>query len=251
MKLWPSRSSTVVEASRTVSAGTEMPPAIDTECAGSSWLTFGLITMLIWPSLSTVGVKARPTPYFLYSIVTWPSAAGHRDRIFAAGEEARGIARQRHEIGLRQVADEALLFERIELDIDRIEPPIRRPTRKPNGDAPDSTPAATTGEMVARGRCWPADSHARMLERTARRSDRQLRRWNLVADIGQEAVAEHVPLHAKFAAGLARRFDEAHLQHDLLRLRHLDGVDDVRRKLARDAHRLVERDGVRRPCRSA
>ncbi len=34
MKLWPSRNSSVVEASRTISAGTEMP-AIETEWLGS------------------------------------------------------------------------------------------------------------------------------------------------------------------------------------------------------------------------
>src|ERR1700682_381348 len=76
MKLWPSRNSTVVEASRRINAGTETPPVIDTPWAGSSWLTFGLMTRLIWPSLSTVGVKARPTPYFLYSIAVWPSEPG-------------------------------------------------------------------------------------------------------------------------------------------------------------------------------
>ncbi len=39
-----------------------------------------------------------------------------------------------------------------------------------------------------------------------------------VADIGERVLAEHVPLHAELAAGLARRLDEAHFQHDLLRL---------------------------------
>ena len=61
MKLWPSRSSSVVEAWRMISGGTEMPAT----CTGlllSSSLTSGLITRLIRPSLSTVGVKERPTP---------------------------------------------------------------------------------------------------------------------------------------------------------------------------------------------
>ena len=61
MKLWPSRSSTVVEALRTISAGTEVP-AIVTVLLVSIVLTSGLITRLIRPSLSTVGVKDRPTP---------------------------------------------------------------------------------------------------------------------------------------------------------------------------------------------
>lgn len=65
MKLWPSRSSTVVEARRTISAGTEMPPGTETVCVVSIWLTSGSILRLMRPRLSTVGVKARPTPYFL------------------------------------------------------------------------------------------------------------------------------------------------------------------------------------------
>ena len=43
--------------------------------------------------------------------------AGHRDRILAAGEEARGVARQRHQVRLRQRAGEALLLERIDDDV--------------------------------------------------------------------------------------------------------------------------------------
>jgi hypothetical protein len=47
-----------------MSAGTEKLPT-DTELLGSIWLTSGLITMLIKPSLRTVGVKESPTPYGL------------------------------------------------------------------------------------------------------------------------------------------------------------------------------------------
>ena len=61
-KLWPSRSSTVVEARRTISGGTEMPADRHRMWLESSWLTSGSIFRLIRPSLSTVGVKARPTP---------------------------------------------------------------------------------------------------------------------------------------------------------------------------------------------
>src|SRR5689334_24879851 len=49
-----------------------MPAPIATLWAGSSWLTSGTIFMLIRLPLSTVGVKARLTPYCLYSIRTCP-----------------------------------------------------------------------------------------------------------------------------------------------------------------------------------
>ena len=71
----------------------------------------------------------------------------------------------------------------------------------------------------------------------------------LVADIGERVLAEHVPLHAELAAGLAGRLDEAHLQHDLLRLQHLDGVDHVRPELLGDRHRLVDGRCVGRGAR--
>ena len=71
---------------------------------------------------------------------------------------------------------------------------------------------------------------------------------DLIADIGERRVAEIVPLHAKLAAGLTIDFDEAHLQHHLLLLHHLYGVDDavrIGRKLPRHHHGLVERGGIR------
>ena len=43
----------------------EMPPGTETVCVVSIWLTSGSILRLMRPRLSTVGVKARPTPYFL------------------------------------------------------------------------------------------------------------------------------------------------------------------------------------------
>ena len=61
-KLWPSRSSTVVEARRTISGGTRDAGRSCTVWLMSSWLTSGSIFRLIRPPLSTVGVKARPTP---------------------------------------------------------------------------------------------------------------------------------------------------------------------------------------------
>ncbi len=72
MKLWPEPSSTVVSARRVVSAGTSKPlsriaPSVDSSD------TSGRTRIEMRPSSSTVGVKARPTPYCLYSIVTVPS----------------------------------------------------------------------------------------------------------------------------------------------------------------------------------
>ena len=66
------------------------------------------------PSSSTVGVKARPTPYCLYSIVTAPSDWRDRDRELAAGEEARGLARQRGQGRLGQRRDQAVILGEVE-----------------------------------------------------------------------------------------------------------------------------------------
>src|ERR1700719_885948 len=149
MKLWPSRNSTVVEASRTVSAGTVTPPVMDTPWAGSSWLTFGLITRLIWPPRSTVGVKDRPTPYFLYSIAVWPSEPGTG---IGYSPPARKLAGSPHSaVGWGCGGLRTRPFCRSALSSTSMgnAPPTSRPIRKPNGDAPDSTPAATIGDMVA------------------------------------------------------------------------------------------------------
>ena len=60
---------------------------------------------------------------------------------------------------------------------------------------------------------------------------------------------QHVPLHAEFAAGAARGFDEANFEHDLLRRRDLNRIDDVRPELLGDGQRAVEHDGVGRGAR--
>jgi hypothetical protein len=80
----------------------------------------------------------------------------------------------------------------------------------------------------------------RLLKGAAGRGDGQLVGLHARPDIGQRILAEAVPLHAELAAGLARGFDEAHFEHDLLRLQHLHGVDDIRRELSGDDHRLVQ-----------
>ena len=90
-KVWPSRSSTVVRARRTISGGIDRP-AICTTLLRSSSLTSGSTVMLISPSPSTVGVKASWTPKRFHSIVIWPSAPGTGNGKLAAGEEARGVA---------------------------------------------------------------------------------------------------------------------------------------------------------------
>ncbi len=60
---------------------------------------------------------------------------------------------------------------------------------------------------------------------------------------------QHVPLHAELAPGLPRRLDEAHLEHDLLRLRNRDRVDHVGSELLRHRQRAIEHDAVGRPAR--
>ena len=89
------------------------------DAVGSIELTSGATTMLITPSASTVGVKARLTPNGLNSteIAALPpagAALGDRDREFAAGEEARGFARQRDQGRLGERGDRALALERVE-----------------------------------------------------------------------------------------------------------------------------------------
>ena len=73
MNDWPEPSSTVVSARRVVSAGTVNPFRVTAPEFDSS-LTSGRTRIEMRPSLSTIGVKAKPTPYCLYSIVTAPSA---------------------------------------------------------------------------------------------------------------------------------------------------------------------------------
>ena len=67
------------------------------------------------PGDSTTGVKDRPTPNCLNSIVTLPCwSLADRHGEFAAGEEFRGFARHGGEIGLGQHMHQADLFQRVE-----------------------------------------------------------------------------------------------------------------------------------------
>ena len=135
------------------------------------------------------------------------------------------------EIGLRQRTRARPPLERVDHHVDRRMPPvIMRPSMKPNGCLPDSTPAATIGEIgILVGR-WPGAGIGRRVGLAG-----ENRCWPSCR------AAEDVPLDAQLAAGLAGRLDEAHLQHDLLRLKHLDGVDDIRPELLGDGHGAVDR----------
>jgi hypothetical protein len=90
-------------------------------------------------------------------------------------------------------------------------------------------------------RCDLADRH---VGRACRRGNRKLIWRPPRPDIGSHAAVEDVPLNAKLTAGVTRRFDEAHLEIDLMWRRHHDRVDDIRRELARDRHGTVERDRI-------
>ena len=140
-----------------------------------------------------------------------------RDRAERARRPAREIRRRRGSSRYRPTAPPdwarpgcaraPLLFERVDGDLERFRSPINWPTRKPNGAAPDSTPAATTGDIGSRCRhVGAADAAAAgAAERAAGLRDRQLRGGHCpIADIGTAPIAEHVPLHAEFAAGLPR-----------------------------------------------
>ena len=97
------------------------PPTMIEEL-GSIELTSGATSMLITPSASTVGVKARLTPKGLNSTViavltrrrSHSAALRDRDRKLAAGKEAGSLAGQRDQCRLGQRSDCALGFERIE-----------------------------------------------------------------------------------------------------------------------------------------
>ena len=225
-------------------------PAICTGLLVSSWLTSGSIFMLIRPPPSTVGVKARPTPYFLNSMAIWPSAPGTGTGNSPPARKLAVSPDSATRFG--SASERATPFSSSALISDWISRPfmIMREIRKPNGAVPDSTPPTTTGDNVtACGLMFgPPTSESRLLERVARARgrDRQAARTLLRADVAVELLAERVPLHAELAAGLAGGLDEAHLQHDLLRRQHLDRVDDVGPELPGDRHRAVERHRVRR-----
>ena len=102
MKLWPSRSSTVVEARRTISAGTEMPPGTETVWRGVDLAHLGLDLEVDQAAAEHGRREGEADAVFLVVDGDLAERAGHRDRIFAAGEEARGVARQRHEVRLGQ-----------------------------------------------------------------------------------------------------------------------------------------------------
>ena len=212
MKLWPSRNSSVVEALRTISAGTEMPATVTVWLVSIS-LTSGLISRLIRPSLSTVGVKDEADAVFLVVERDRAERAGHRDRNLPAGEEARGIARQRHQIGFRQAAGGALLLERVDRDLRAVVRQLadekaerRRARQHAAGDHRRNRQLVGQDIGAADGRCagcWNAPPGCVIGSCEAGSWSRY---W-------PAPIAEHVPLHAELAAGLASSFDEAHLQH--------------------------------------
>ena len=145
MKLWPSRSSIVVEARRTISAGTETPFATVTVCVVSICAHFRLDLQVDQAAAEHGRRKGKTDAVFLVVDRDLSERAGHRDRIFAAGQEARGIAGERDQIGLGQAAGDALLLERIDRHVDRgAAAEIMRAIAKPNGEAPEITPAATS-----------------------------------------------------------------------------------------------------------
>ena len=158
--------------------------------------------------------------------------ARNRNRIFAAREEARGISRQGHQIGLGQGADETLLLKRIEEEVDR---------RSPAEHAAEHE-AEWRGAGEHAGRDFAGGRDIWRGRRRERKSTRRLAR----TDDRLGFVIEHVPLHAQLAAGLTGGFDEARLEHHLLRLRDHHRIDDVGRELAGDCHGAVQRCSIRR-----
>ena len=113
MNDWPEPSSTVVSARRVVSAGTTKPLSL-TEPASLSSLTSGRTRIEMRPSASTIGVKARPTPYCLYSMVTAPSAC---ETGIGNSPPARKLAvspESAVRFGSASVRDEAVVLQQVE-----------------------------------------------------------------------------------------------------------------------------------------
>ena len=241
MKLWPSRSSIVVAARRTMSAGIGGRPAPSDDCVVRIELAhLGLdlqvdqavvehgrregeadaVALLFDRDLSCCCRSARPGSGY--------SPPARKLAVSPDSAVRFGSASVR----TRPRCSSALISTSMV-----VPPAIMRPSMKPNGDAPESTPAATSPIGMLVGLVGAVIG--RLAGRLAR------------ADIGGHAAVEHVPLHAELAAGLARGLDEADLQHDLLRRGDDDRVDDLRRELARDGHRAVERDRVRARCPTA
>ena len=97
--------------------GTEIVSAFAVERSDTSVITLRLMR----PSLSTTGVKLRLTPNFLKSIDGWQvdtlrplvgggAAKAVEDGKFAAGDESRGLAGNRRQIGLGERMDDTGLF---------------------------------------------------------------------------------------------------------------------------------------------
>ena len=106
-------------------------------------------------------------------------------------------------------------------------PPRILPTATPNGAVPDSRPRAAEGREA--GQLVPA------VPRLATGEPMLAGRTSQLMPSSRPALRD----------GL----DEPHLEHHLLRLRHLHRVDDLRAELLRDGDGLVDRDGVGRGAR--
>src|SRR5476649_1839925 len=147
--------------------------------------------------------------------------AWNGNRKLTAGKETCGVAGERDQIGLGQAAREALLLERIDNDVGR----------EAGFDHLADEHAKRCGSRKhARNGRWACGGHW------------QLRGWNPISEVCGDAIVigEYVPLHAQFAARLARGLNKTDLKHDLLGLEHTDRIDDIRPELFGDRHRLVD-----------
>ena len=111
-KLWPSRNSIVVRASRLVSDGM-LKPEIWTAFAKSSSLTDGARRRLMMPPAKTVGTNVSCYAEGLPLDGDDRHAAGtsrlrDRHREFAARQEGGGVTGECNQVRLGQASDEAL-----------------------------------------------------------------------------------------------------------------------------------------------
>ena len=148
-KLWPSRSSTLVLARRTLRPGMATLPVVRRmELAASISLTSGSILRLMRPSSSTMGVKLSLTPNSLNWMVTLPSSCpigmGNsppaRKLAFSPESAVRlGSARRRASF----FCSSAVIRTSGLAPLPRI-----LATRVPNGSEPDKAPRPMPGARI-------------------------------------------------------------------------------------------------------
>ena len=236
MKLWPSRNSSVVEALRLISPGTEVPATV-TVWAVSIWLTSGLIIRLIRPSLQHGRREREADAVGLVGERHRAGRAGFGIGNLAAGQEARGIAGQSAtRLGSARLRARPFCSSALTATCTRLPTVGRAETRT----APRPT--------ARRRRRWPPSRKGRQLRCAGKRRRPGYWRRDLIADIGERRVAETCST-ARRARGWPARSTSMKRTSSITCCccsTFTVLMSRIGRELARDHHRLVEGGGVRR-----